>query len=63
VAELAYALDLPTGRQAQNLIKTTKPYVPFRKILIEEYRNRKEARMREKYLKSGCGKEYLKSIV
>ena len=42
--------------------KTTKPYRPFKCILIEKYPSRKEARIREKYLKNGCGKEYLKSI-
>ena len=43
--------------------KTTKPYRPFELILIEEYKTREEARKREKYLKSGIGKEFLKAIV
>lgn len=42
--------------------RTTKPYRPFVLIYTEEYSTRKEARMREKYLKSGVGKSYLKSI-
>ena len=42
--------------------KTTKPYRPFKTILIEEYPTRPLAREREKYLKSGIGKEYLKSL-
>jgi putative endonuclease len=42
--------------------KTTKPYTPFKTILIEKYENRLQARTREKFLKSGCGKEYLKQI-
>jgi putative endonuclease len=42
--------------------KTTKPYRPFKAILIEKYINRSEARKREKFLKSGIGKEYLKNI-
>jgi len=41
--------------------KTTKPYLPFKIILQEQYSTRTEARQREKYLKSGCGKEFLKS--
>ena len=41
---------------------TTNPYRPFKKILIEEFENRAEARKREKYLKSGTGKEFLKSL-
>ncbi len=43
--------------------KTTKPYRPFKIILVEKYSNRAEARIREKYLKSGCGKEYLKTLI
>ena len=43
--------------------KTTKPYSPFEIILVERYSTRMEAREREKYLKSGIGKEFLKSII
>jgi putative endonuclease len=43
--------------------RTTKPYLPFKTILIEEHQNRLEARKREKYLKSGFGKEFLKGRV
>jgi putative endonuclease len=43
--------------------KLTKPYRPFELILVEEYNSRKEARAREKYLKSGQGKEFLKKII
>jgi putative endonuclease len=43
--------------------KTTRSYAPFKVIIIEERKSRPEARKREKYLKSGCGKEYLKSLL
>jgi len=43
--------------------RTTKPYTPFKLIYIEEFPSRIEARVREKYLKSGVGKEFLKSII
>jgi putative endonuclease len=43
--------------------KTTKPYLPFVVILIEDYPSRIEARKREKYLKSGSGKEFLKTLL
>ena len=43
--------------------KTTKPYLPFKLILTERFETRLEARNREKYLKSGIGKEYLKALV
>jgi putative endonuclease len=42
--------------------RTTKPYRPFDLILIEEFSTRPEARQREKYLKSGVGKAYLKGL-
>jgi len=42
--------------------KTTKPYAPFKLIYTEEFKTRVEARIKEKYLKSGVGKEFLKSI-
>jgi len=42
--------------------RTTKPYVPFDVLVVEKFSTRPEARQREKYLKSGCGKEYLKKI-
>ncbi|WP_372649887.1 GIY-YIG nuclease family protein [Draconibacterium sp.] len=42
--------------------RTTKPYKPFKLIYTEEYSTRAEARSREKQLKSGVGKSFLKSI-
>ena len=41
--------------------KTTKPYRPFTILFTEQFATRKEARCREKYLKSGCGKESIKT--
>jgi putative endonuclease len=43
--------------------KTTKPYRPFKLIYKEQFSSRPEARKREKYLKSGSGKEFLKSLL
>ena len=42
--------------------KKTKPYRPFKVIYTENYPTRIEAREREKYLKSGIGKEFLKTL-
>jgi len=41
---------------------STKAYRPWKLIYKEEVKDRKEARTREKYFKSGFGKELLKSI-
>ncbi|MEK7583423.1 MAG: GIY-YIG nuclease family protein [Patescibacteria group bacterium] len=50
------------GQHQQGKEKTTAPYRPFKTVLIEKYRTRVEAREREKYLKSGEGKELLKRL-
>ncbi len=46
-----------TGRE-----RTTKPYLPFLIIYTEILPDRVEARKREKYWKSGVGKEKLRKI-
>ena len=43
--------------------KTTRPYRPFILIYTEIVETRIVARKREKYLKSGVGKEFLKNIL
>ena len=40
--------------------RTTKPYVPFELINIQDFVSRPEARVHEKYLKSGIGKEFFR---
>ncbi|HQW06828.1 MAG: GIY-YIG nuclease family protein [Flavobacteriales bacterium] len=42
--------------------RTTRPYRPFVVLITEEYVDRTNARTREKYLKSGVGKDYLRGI-
>lgn len=43
--------------------KTTKPYRPFKIIHIEQHKDKNSARKGEKFLKSGCGKERLRTIL
>jgi putative endonuclease len=43
--------------------RTTKPYCPFKIIYTERFETRIQAREKEKYLKSGTGKEFLKKII
>ena len=43
--------------------RTTRPYAPFKVLYTEQYETRTDARKREKYLKSGVGKEFLKSRI
>ena len=42
--------------------RTTKSYTPFVLIHLEKFETRIEARTKEKYLKSGIGKELLKNV-
>ena len=43
--------------------RSTKAYRPWTLVYQEEVNERSFTRKREKYLKSGCGKEFLKSIL
>lgn len=43
--------------------RTTKPYLPFKLIYSEEFNSRKEARVKEKYLKSGISKKFLRTFI
>ncbi len=40
--------------------RTTGPYRPYKVISVEAFGTRELARTREKYLKSGVGKEFLR---
>jgi len=44
------------------MTKSTKSRKPFKIIYKEECQNRDNARKREKYLKTGCGREFLKQF-
>ena len=41
--------------------KSTSPYKPWVLVYFEKFDSRDEARKREKYLKSGIGREFLKN--
>ncbi len=43
--------------------KTTRPYAQFELIFSEGHLTRLNARVREKYFKSGVGKEVLKRLI
>jgi putative endonuclease len=43
--------------------KSTKAYRPWIRVYSESFETRVEARNREKYLKSGIGREYLDKIL
>ncbi|MCF6278910.1 MAG: GIY-YIG nuclease family protein [Flavobacteriaceae bacterium] len=43
--------------------RSTKVFVPWRVIFKENFDIRIEARKKEKYLKSGAGREFIKNFV
>ena len=43
--------------------RTTKPYLPFKLILVESFDTRLDARQREKELKTTSGKRPLRKII
>ena len=43
--------------------RSTRPYRPWTLVYSEALETREEARKREKYLKSGIGREFLKKIL
>jgi len=42
---------------------STRPRRPFRVVYVEQCDSRSRAREREKYLKSGIGREFIKRVV
>ncbi len=45
------------------LTKSTKSRIPFELLFYETFNTRSEAMIREKFLKSGIGKDYINSIL
>ncbi len=43
--------------------KSTKGYLPWVLVYQEVFNTRREARLREKFLKSGQGRDYLKKVL
>ena len=56
-------LERRIGEHNNGYNKTTKPYAPFKLIYSESVDTRNEARIREKYWKSGTGKRKLKKLI
>ena len=53
-------LERRIGEHNSGRTKSTKAYIPWELVYFESVENRIDARNREKYFKSGCGKEQLK---
>jgi len=57
--------DVPKRLEEHNkgYVFSTKGYRPWNLVYIEKVGSREMARKKEKYYKSGFGKEFLKSII
>ena len=62
---IGYTKDLKERLRKHNNfeVKSTKPYAPFELIFFEGYQSSKDARRREKYLKTTKGKTALKTML
>lgn len=58
---LTQNVEIRVGQHNSGKEKTTRPYAPFELFHTECFSSRIEARNREKYLKSGVGKEWIKA--
>jgi len=62
---VGYTTNLQKRFRMHNLGKifSTKPYKPYNLIYYEVYQNKNDALEREKFLKSGWGKNYLRRVL
>ena len=44
-------------------VKSTKAYRPWKRVLLEEHSDRNTAEKRERYLKSGWGRRWIKEQI
>jgi putative endonuclease len=62
---VGFSKDIENRLKQHNSGKTfsTKPYRPWRILFYEEFDTQEEALKREKWLKSGVGREFIKSVL
>lgn len=62
---IGYTHDLKKrlGIHNRGLVFSTKPYLPWRLIHYEAYRNKKDAMRHEKYLKTSQGSRLMKRML
>lgn len=55
-------LDRRLTEHNHGKVKSTKSRLSFKLVYLEEFESRSEAALREKFFKTGSGREFLKSI-
>jgi len=53
-------IEMRLERHNSGLVESTAPYRPWTILFTEQYQTRSEAIIREKWLKTGIGREYIK---
>jgi len=56
-------VDIRILKHNLGLVKSTKSYIPWKLVHVESYKTRSEAMMREKYLKSHIGRDYIRNNI
>ena len=56
-------LEARFRRHNDGYVRSTKRYRPWRLIHQEQYNTRREAMKRERWLKSGIGREWIKQLI
>ena len=56
-------VDLRLEYHNRGKVKSTKSKAPWKVFYQEEFQNRNEARIREKYLKSAAGRRFRKNLL
>jgi putative endonuclease len=59
---LTMNVDTRLNEHNAGRVTSTKGYRPWRLVFVESYSTLADARMREKQLKTGAGREFLKSL-
>ena len=54
-------VELRIKQHNNGMTASTKFYKPWKLLFVEDFESRLDARKREKYLKGGSGKEYIKN--
>jgi putative endonuclease len=56
-------IDERIKRHNKGLVNSTKPFKPWNVIYTEKYQTRSDAMRREKWLKSGKGRAFVKNLI
>jgi putative endonuclease len=56
-------LDIRLSKHNAGLVKSTKPYIPWKLVYFESYETKSGAVLREQYLKSHMGRDFIRNHI